>query len=145
MTILSRCRIPAPVLLALILLTATGCERNGRPQTYPVRGKVTLDGKSVEFGDVRFLSDDGRVATGKIQSDGSYRMGTAKWGDGVLPGNYRVTVQVREMMEDPSEMFPGRSGPSQIPEKYEQPETSGLQFEVAEGKDRFDIELSSKP
>jgi len=131
-------------LATLLVLAVAGCERSDGLQTYPVRGTVTLDGTPVNFGGVRFVSDSGRLATGEIQSDGSYSMQNPKWGPGVPAGNYQVSVQVRELKEE-TKTRPAWPGPSLIPEKYEDPATSGLTFEVVPGDNRFNIELSSTP
>ena len=132
------------LLAVLALLAAAGCGQSDRPSTYPVHGAVTLDGNPLSFGGVRFVSDDGRLAKAKIQSDGSYTLSTFEDGDGAIPGSYRISVQVRKMKEETADR-PAWPGPSLIPEKYEDPTTSGLQFEVVPGENQYDIELSSKP
>ena len=131
-------------MVILIGLAISGCERGDRPQIYPVHGTVTLDGEPVSFGGVRFHSDDGRLATAKIGRDGGYSLATAKWGEGALPGSYRVSVQVRDIKPE-TETMPAWPGASRIPEKYEDPTTSGLEYEVTPGENRFDIRLSSGP
>ncbi len=35
---------------------------------------------------------EGNTATGEIQSDGSFTLGTAAKGDGVQPGDYKVAI-----------------------------------------------------
>ena len=68
-----------------------------------VSGKVTLtDGTPVTTGKVYFEDGD-FSATGDIQKDGSYRMGTVKDGSGVPPGHYKVAIMgalVNEFPED---------------------------------------------
>ena len=59
----------------------------------PVKGKVTYKGQPVAKGTIRFEPDGyGRPATGRLQSDGSFVLGTNKEGDGVVAGAHRVSV-----------------------------------------------------
>ena len=135
---------PFQVLALLAVLANSGCGRSDRPTTHPVHGTVTLDGEPVKFGAVRFISEGGRPAMGKIQSDGSYRLGTFEDDDGALPGSYRVSVMVREKGTEETAIQPAFPGPSLIPEGYEDPNTSGLAFEVVEGDNTFDVPLTSR-
>jgi len=57
-----------------------------------VSGKVTLtDGSPVTKGKVYF-ENGSFSATGDIQKDGSYQMGTTKKGNGIPPGTYKVAI-----------------------------------------------------
>lgn len=74
-----------PVLTVLLLSVLAGC--SGRVD---IRGKVTFpDGTPVPCGQILF-EKEGFVASGEIQSDGTYRLGTFKKGDGIPPGEYKV-------------------------------------------------------
>lgn len=59
----------------LVLLAADGCRKTDGPQTYPVSGTVTLDGKPLDTGEILFRSEGGTAATyaGKI-SAGKYSL-----------------------------------------------------------------------
>ena len=135
-------KISWSVSAILSSLLVVGCGDGDHPQIYRVRGTVTLDGAPVSSGGVRFSSPDGRLAIGKIQTDGSYSLATTKWGQGALPGSYRVSVQVRDIKPE-TDTMPAWPGASRIPEKYEDPTTSGLEFEVVAGENQFDIKLFS--
>src|SRR6187402_412868 len=79
--------------LVLAGLFLVGCA----PAKYPVKGHVIFkeDGKPLTGGQVVFEPADMSLvygATGDIQPDGSYRMGTDGVGDGVREGVYRVLV-----------------------------------------------------
>src|SRR5260370_28377297 len=84
---------------ARVALGAAGC--NGANSPYPVQGTVYLDGqpaKELAGGTVTFNSNELRKsASGQIQADGSYRLGSLKQDDGALPGNYEVTVAPPEV------------------------------------------------
>jgi hypothetical protein len=80
---------------ALFLVPCWGCGAGGGAVTslVPVKGKVTYKGRPLTSGVVHFEPDGyGRPATGKLQPDGSYTLGTLKEGDGVVAGEHLVTV-----------------------------------------------------
>jgi len=90
----------------LILLFCVGCGKN-----VPLRGKVLdQDGNPITIGMVNFSSEKG-LSRAKIQSDGSYRVGTLKETDGLPPGIYKVYVSGAEV--------PIESPPSQGPQQLD--------------------------
>jgi hypothetical protein len=78
--------------MAAGLLALTGC--NSRPETFPVKGKVTFKSRSVPMGAVVFHPRDDKLpmAKGEIRSDGSYELTTFQERDGAAAGEYQVTV-----------------------------------------------------
>jgi hypothetical protein len=64
------------------------------PTLIPVNGKVTYKGQPLTEGTVRFEPDDGygRMATGKLQSDGSFILSTYTDADGVVAGHHKVFI-----------------------------------------------------
>jgi hypothetical protein len=92
-------RGPLLRLTAVAALVAAGC--GGGPDTpYPVQGTVYLDeepARELAGGTVTFNSTElHKSASGEIQADGTYRLGTLKPGDGAIPGKYQVTVSPPE-------------------------------------------------
>ncbi|MEY2726750.1 MAG: hypothetical protein RLZZ458_2617 [Planctomycetota bacterium] len=87
----SACR--SLVVLPLILFFSAGCGSD-QPRTYPARGKVVFsDGDPVRLGTVELLSDEhGTTATGKIQQDGTFVLGTFSATDGACAGKHRAIV-----------------------------------------------------
>jgi hypothetical protein len=80
------------LLLCGLSVVAVGCGPSGA-KPVKVTGKVNLNGKPVEGAEVTFLSTTGgRSASGKTESDGSFKLTTLKTGDGAVPGDYKVTV-----------------------------------------------------
>ena len=81
---------------ALLLVSNGGCGSIGggqAPSLVPVKGKVTYKGQPLTSGVVHFDPDGyGRPATGKLQSDGSFTLGTMKEDDGVVAGSHLVTI-----------------------------------------------------
>ena len=126
--------------LASFVLVLVGCTPSDRLPTAPVSGRVTLDGRPLEMGSVTFVPQDGsgRPATGSIQSDGSYRLGTYDDDDGALLGLHKISVVCREPRGLPPNDGGGRS---LIPLKYSNPGTSELEYTVKDSSNEFNIEL----
>lgn len=130
------------VILALAIIT--GCaEQTEKKTTAPVKGVVTYQGKSLETGEIIFFPDSGeRIASGKIQPDGTFQLTTYSEGDGALPGNHKVTIVSERDMEGISAEDPEASmEPSFIPTKYNMQKTSGLTAIVKEGDNEIDFNL----
>src|SRR5262249_7863155 len=67
----------ALTLSAILSGLTGGCgPAESHPETVPVQGKVTYKGQPVPRGTITFQPDAGQPATGEIQPDGSYRLGT---------------------------------------------------------------------
>ena len=108
-----------------------------------VTGKVTLtDGTPVTKGKVYF-ENGSFSATGDIQKDGSYRMGTGTKGNGIPPGQYKVAIMgafVNEFRDNSDR--PGQTGvgglmtrepvlfQEMVHKKYTSISTSGLTVDV---------------
>jgi hypothetical protein len=132
--------------LLLSLLLTTGCgQPAGNPGGVAVKGKVTLGGSPLTKGTVTFMPakpGEGNTATGDIQPDGSFSLGTAAKGDGVLPGDYVVaiiSVESEATMDAAGKPVPAKSA---IPEKYGNTATSGLKATVDIGQSQplsFDL------
>jgi len=122
-------------------LVATGCGR--RIVLVPAEGRVTLDGKPVEFGAVMVQPKAGPAAQAKINSDGTFRLGTLKPDDGAIPGPATVRVICRKDITQPG----GEQayGPSLIPERYTRFDTSGLSVEIKAGMQPLEISLTKQP
>ena len=88
-------RLLASAVAGLWLIPCGGCGSGtvARGPMVPVKGKVTYKGKPMTVGTVRFEPDGyGRMASGKIQPDGTFVLNTLKEGDGVAIGHHRVFV-----------------------------------------------------
>src|SRR5690606_17892279 len=104
-------------------------------------GTVTLDGKPVPRGNVRFTPQAGRGALGIIRPDGSYTMSTYAEGDGVVVGPSKIAVFVR-LGEDATQEELAKL--VRIPARYASAGTSGLSHEVTPGEANVvNLELTS--
>lgn len=127
--------------LALASINLLGCGKV-QLETVPVHGKITIDGKPLETGRVRFFPERGRVAAGDLQSDGIYTLTTYADGDGAVLGNHRVSVEARTAAQQVSIESDDVPGNFLIPARYADEAKSGLTFEVKSGEDNqanFDL------
>lgn len=95
-------------LLALLVLA--GCGGSDRLETYPVKGKLLLDGEPFGPTAVRLMplnkSEDEEVRTvaGEADENGNLTFTTYERGDGAPAGEYRVTTGLT--MAPPPRPFP---------------------------------------
>jgi hypothetical protein len=153
--VLCRLRRLSVGCLILTLLGLAGCGAESRLAA--VEGKVTVDGKPVNSGRVFFRSPDGKhTIIAKIRPDGTYRAldvpyvamrvsvtPLTKWERMRLmsdPKNGAV-LRASEARETPGEAETPRVI---IPEKYQDPNTSGLTFTAASETNTYNIEISSE-
>ena len=74
-----------------------GCAGEPPPKLVPVTGKVMMDGKPLTAGSISFHPDTSNSfqkdnPSSVLQVDGSFKMATYPFGEGVSPGKYKVTV-----------------------------------------------------
>lgn len=115
----------------------------GNPKTYPAHGTVTYKNATLQSGMVYITPDaGGNGASGKIQTDGTFKLGTFGTDDGALPGKYKVRIEVFPEGEDaglPGQEFGKKKPP--IPMKYMDPSKSPLTCEIKEGDNNIDFKL----
>jgi hypothetical protein len=140
----------AGLVLAAVLL-AVGC--GGSKGS--VSGKVTYKNKPLTKGGVSFIDEKGHVYRSEIGSDGSYSVSK------IPPGPAKITVITPGAFRMPktaggppkgvdaagstgtgsgSGMGAGADTGS-LPEKYKDPDTSGLTYTVTTGDQKHDIDL----
>ncbi len=120
-------------LFLLLGMISCGCGEKNTTFTQ-VRGRVFYKNRLLTRGTIVFTPDSerggrGGLATAEIQPDGSYSLNT-KDHLGVIPGWHRVTIIALEAMNNQgvAEMF--IEPRSLLPDKYRDPDLSGLCFEV---------------
>jgi len=147
------------VCLAAICAAAPGCKRSSHPETIPVKGTVTLDGKAVEGAAVAFYpKSGGNPAMGRTDRNGNYALSTYGDKDGAVPGGHSVVIS--KVARRASAKAPVASGDQQfapptspeaekaateflIPEKYSIAAESGLAAEVKRGCGPITFNLKS--
>jgi hypothetical protein len=126
--------------LALVLSGAMVSCRSSEYATVPASGTVTYKGKPLEKGQIQLLPElEGPAAVGSIEN-GKFVLGTNEEGNGALPGKYRVTVFSYKEVQS---RYGGTSTQSVIPNKYADPEKSGLVMEIP-AKGNTDIKIDLK-
>lgn len=139
----------------------TGCGGTDRPQMAPVTGRVTYQGKPVAGADVSFMSPASpRVAAGRTNSEGQYKLSTFNTGDGAVLGEHVVTISKAAPTTGAGTMSADNPGAdydkamkeaakakpkvdSELPAKYADPKESGLTRSVIAGdinSFNFDLE-----
>ena len=129
-------------LAAVCLAALCGCGEEpvdalARP-TVPVSMTATIKGQPMTDAVVVFhptLPDQSPVTPrGKVSEDGSVVVSTFRPGDGLPPGEYRVSLTwqgpLAGLDEDEIDALPER-----MPRQYRRPDTSGLTVAVAESAD----------
>lgn len=143
----SRRQLRSLWFLALLVAGSilAGCGGDRLP-VVPVEGKVTYQGKPLEFGAVIFQPAAGPGASGTIQPDGTFRLSTYGNEDGAVLGTHKVAFSCFDSQSpnapppDPSKE-PGLGKPL-IPRKYLSAETSGLTAEVKSRNEPFEFVLT---
>lgn|SRR5262245_1226567 len=150
------------VLSAIVL--CLGCAGGNDGGTFPVTGKVTLNGTAAEGVAVSFIPDGGGPsAVGVTDASGQYALTTSVNGDGAKPGSYKVTLAKYEGDKAPTsesevhadydiadeypagydESAAGFDAPAKnlLPDKYADPNASGFTAEVVEGPNTHNFDL----
>jgi hypothetical protein len=137
------CAALLPAAALLLALPASGCNDGGVGKTYPVSGKVLLDGQPLvaKSATVLFKPDASKGNTSpfepvaSVDSGGNYTLYTRKQ-RGAPPGWYKVLVTATaEESAAPDSKKPLKKRPlpqSLVPGKYAQATTTPLQIEVVE-------------
>lgn len=130
-------------LIALCLLVPViGCG-SSNPKTYPASGTVTYKNVPLKSGMVYLTPEGaGNAASGKIQSDGTFELGTFEPDDGARAGKYKVRVEVFPEGDDPG--LPGQEFGKKkppIPMKYMDPTRSPLTCEIKEEENKIELKL----
>lgn len=165
-----RYRHLVPRTLALLvgpaLLFALGCSDDGMGTRYPVSGTVKYKGQPVNKARISFVPAKGTNAgaSGDVVDGKFSSLTTLNPGDGVLAGDYKVSVDDREASQElvkseasklakqhgmdggapvPPEVqaMALKKAKSTLPGKYQIAETSDLKATVDAGHTTFDFEL----
>jgi hypothetical protein len=132
-----RCTLIA-LLLLFAMFPAGGCQESDDGRV-PVAGHVFIDGEPLTSGTIRFVPTSGRPTSSAILADGSFELasesvhsGTAV---GVPCGKYRVQVSASEVVDDATIHW-------NVPARYADFRTSGLDVTISEPMDDLKIELT---
>jgi hypothetical protein len=134
----------------LCLVFTVGCGSDSG--TIPVHGAVTLDGKPLSGGVITFQPVNvnpkvpNHTAQGTIMPDGTYSMSSFQANDGVLPGEYVVTVSpppAPEAFDQFAKAQAAAHGPA-IPAKYMDSGRTPLKATIPAGSGAQEINFEVK-
>ena len=132
---------------ACLWIVISGCGRAEYEgdQRFPLSGKVTFDGKPVEWGSISFipLSGEEQRASGGVIKDGVYSVPEAK---GANAGKYRVEIHSGKLTgkklkaQDSEDLYDERV--EELPDKFHK--DSELTAEVGPEQTTFNFDLKSE-
>lgn len=140
----SRFSLASSLAVCVLLIGCSGGKKEdpNRPARSPVSGKVTLQGAPVERATVTLRPVNGNhSALALTDAAGRYVLGTFDKADGVVPGEYEVTITKlapgtggsQPAPDDPNYNPNVKPEPPQhqLPEKYADPKTSNLKASIS--------------
>ena len=145
------------LILTVVAFTCCGCNSGGLA-VYPVKGKVTFNGKPMAGGgSIAFVPQGGEAKVdsgGEIKADGTYELSTHKPGDGAMAGDFKVVI-TQTVFNEPERVADGEGLPKaaaaavpqaeQIPAIYSDFEKSPLTAKVeAKSQNEFNFDLTRK-
>ena len=127
---------------ALAAIFIAGCGKQsvtGRVPVIPVTGKVIFEGQAtpgalVVFHPVQDAQSASPPAQATVRDDGMFELTTYTANDGAPPGEYKVTVEWRKLINDNGDVRPG---PNVLPDRYSRPKTTDLVARVSEGPNQL--------
>jgi hypothetical protein len=149
---MTRWAILTAAIWLMPILMAAGCSKKAElPALTAVSGTVTMGGKPVSGVSVLFLPGAGTPGDGgygTTGADGRYTLQHRSGEHGVQPGTYAVIFSKFAMPDGTpvaADIQPESVGARQvIPQRYTNPDTSGMIANVTDATGTFDFELKSK-
>jgi len=144
------------VLLSGVVALVGACSggpdkfKEQRPKVVPAGGAVTYKSQPVDGATVTFAPEDtakGVAAAAITGPDGKFVLKAFDPDEGAVPGKYKVSIVKIEVIPAPPAGHDAVSRPPtkkyHVPQKYEDPEKSGLKAEVVDGqKNDFPFDLN---
>jgi hypothetical protein len=144
-------RVQLGLLLALLVPMFVGCGGGAdQPDTVPVSGTITVEGKPLEGAQVSFLGEGAsRAAMGTTDAAGKYQLTTFEENDGAIVGKHTVSITKSRDTSGASAENPDASydelmggGGAPKPKEGEFTSKSGLDATVtADGPNEIDFDL----
>jgi hypothetical protein len=127
-------------LTTFALAFVTGCGGGPpEPPRHPVSGQVKLRGKPLPEATVSFhpQQQGARLLYAVTDPEGRFKITFREPGDGAPAGKYLVTVVRHKASKDGDEIV--RNGPNELPQRYENPGTSGLSVDIVDGPNELPV------
>jgi hypothetical protein len=124
---------PRLLLMLLLITGSVGCARSNYSEVAPVTGRITLDGKPIEYADVTFQPSGKSPGVGRTGKDGRYMLLYKRGVFGAPVGPNRVSIAIDTQLTH---------GPQTVPAKYNT--DSELRCDVQPGPNEFNFDLTTK-
>ena len=136
------------MLVALFsCLLFTGCS-NRRADVVEVSGTVTRKGSPVPSVTVNFVPEEGRPSIGTTDSTGHFKLLYSANQDGARTGKHKVFITLESAAGPEAELAMMKGQAPKLPpdakairDKYGDPKTSPLEFEITESGQQIEIKL----
>ena len=154
------------MMLASLLVPASGCGDGDQLPRAQVTGKVTVDGEPLPAATILFRPDSGRAGRGKVENGVIVEASTYGINDGIVLGRHKLAIQaipdvapvIGSRIEEPTDsgrsvQTPPSYAPTRsqqkgktvaIPKKYQDPEQSGLTAEITDDGNELSLELTKE-
>lgn len=121
-----------PVMVFFVFLLLAGCGTPKRTPTFPVKGKVLVNGKPaadlfVYFHPSSKKDDQSFIPYAQTNEEGDFQLSTFKNGDGIPAGDYLVTFEWREKSGTFKNQF---QGPDRLKGRFIKPESSTFKVTI---------------
>jgi hypothetical protein len=136
-----RGRVRRPVLTVALALMMSGC---GGARVVKVAGKVTFRGEPVGGVTVRFVPEGARPSSGRTNDQGEFTLRYDRDKEGACVGRHAVAITYSpKTMDEQMGKKPGQLSPElqEVLRKYGDSRTSGLEYEINQDGQFFDIQL----
>ena len=132
----NRVAVGVIVLLSTCLL---GCSMDANS----VSGRVTLDGEPLPDAIVQFIPEggEGRIALGRTDNNGEYRLKSSRNITDVAPGSYLVEITTSDLAEGDGDEGEGMTR-ELVPKRFNK--QSDVIKEIKAGANKIDFDLPSK-
>lgn len=142
------------LLFVLLFIVFSGC--SGPPALHPIKGKVTLGGKTyarliVYFRPINNTVDEYNLGVGETDAEGNLALRSSA-GDGLAAGKYKVTFtcliaeeSAMGLSDEKNDDNPTVMTPVElVPEKYTDQGDSPVEFEIKKGENFFEFDIPAK-
>ena len=121
-----------PVMILLMVFFFVGCGSQKRVPTFPVTGKVLVNGKPaadlfVYFHPTLKKDDQSLIPYAQTDENGDFKLNTFTSGDGVPAGDFLVAFEWREKSGTFKNQF---HGPDRLKGRFSKPETSTFKVTI---------------
>ncbi len=135
------------LIIFIFVFNAVACNSQTRIPTFPVSGKVLVNGKPapdlfVYFHPTPKKNDQSFTPYAQTDENGDFKLNTFTSGDGVPAGDFLVVFEWREKSGTFKNQF---NGPDRLEGKYSKPETSTFKVTITNQSTTLDpFELKTK-